>query len=971
MDQVVKAVEQGRAALAVSGALLRDPEVMLALTNRAALTPMALAGPAVSPVVPVSEQALARALHGNGVVVVVEPESADGQGLADLGKLLSRAQKKPKVVVVARSYNPFAFGAALRGLTVEHEKGRGKQFLQSLPSPPAPEIAPAEDVAPVLAPKKSVVTEIPAPRFQFVGREDEMAELGAMLGEGGPVVVSGPRGIGKAWLVEHAIAASGLKRLPDVTLGWGAGADVLATRIAEVARQGGSDLLTTLLQADHAPVDVARVAVEALQAAEGTAGQVMVVREYQFGLGREADFFRKSRLEMLLEALSTHTYPLRLVFLSNKQPTFHKEGQGAALRRLVLGGVKGRFLHDIFESYKAPEFPRDRFGPISDKIQGHPLAARTYAIDVRDRPDGLELTEDPKYLKLDDLEELEPVKKRISRRLERLSPEERAALAKLSHTIIPFDGSFIADLDISRKVRLQLLAVGLLDMIGTESDRKYHVHRLVRSQLTFREITDFDISARIAELWGAIARKAEDPVERMAYEQEANRCAVAARNVRLRIRVEYPDQDQWLEGITGMMRARNARLDLAEQRLHEAIGRDPFNADAYILELERLSRANAKQEAVQALFDTCAEKAAVPELFHQFVGYWLGRKNRKKAIEVMEKAVAQLPEEPRLRTRLAALLIRQGRRPEGIEHLKAANALAPMLPDAYGLMGQAKREEGDLVEAETLLREAVRLAPEDPVQTWRLADLLLGVARVDEPRQRPLRDEVRAMLDAVIKGDRKAPDVYITLATLVREDGGDLDRAAWLLKRARKQSEKHVERNNEIAVENALIDMAQGRLTEAEAELRQVCQRDPAFQKAFAALGHVLEAQEMFIPAHAEYQRAKERAPQGSLDWQAYEKHLKRVQAIIEAQAAGLYVRTPAAEPTETDVGGPATGHQRVIRRRREDEASEALEAPEPPDAPVDADAGEGGLAGDDEAQSSYFSADDDADSDDGAPRES
>lgn len=964
MDQLAKAIEQGRAALAVSGSLLRDPEVMLALSNRAALTPMALAGPAVAPVVPVSEQGLARALGGDGVLVVVEPELADTQGLQDLVKLISRAPRKPKVVVVARNYNPFTFGATLRGLQVEHEKGRGKSFLQSLPEPPAEQALPE---VPALAPKKAASAEIPAPRLQFVGREEELAQLTEMLGEPGPILVSGPRGVGKAWLVEHAIEASGLKRLPDLSLGWGAGADTLAARIAEIARQGGSELLWDLLKGEHPPAEVARVAVEALQAAEGCANQVMVVREFQFGLGRELDFFRKSRLEMLLEALVTHTFPLRIVFLSTRQPTFHKEGQGAALRRLTVGGLKGRFLFDIFDAYKAPSFPREKFGPISEKIHGHPLAARQYAIEVRDRKDGLELVDDPKFLKLESIEQLDPLKRRIQRRLEKLPKEERQALATLAHTILPFDGAFVAELGINRKVRLQLLASGMLDMIGTEENRKYHVHRLVRAELTYREISDYDTFARMAELYGQMARKAEDPVEKMALEQEANRCAVASRSIRLRIRVDYPDHDQWLESITGMMRGKSARLDLAEQRIRETLKRDPNNADAYILELERLGRSNAKAEAVSALFDEAAEKAACPELFHQFVGFWLGRRARKKAIAVMEKAVELLPEEPRLRTRLAALLLRQGRRPEGIQHLEKASELAPMLPDAYGLLGQARREEGDFERAESLLREAVRLSPEDPVQTARLADLLLAIARVDESRQRALRDEVREMLDNVIKGDRRAPDAYILLATLAREDGGDLDRAAWLLKRARKQSEKGAERGIEIGIESALIDMGSGKLQEAETTLRQITGKEPTNHRAFGALGHVLEAMELYVPAHAEYLRAKERAPQNSLEAQGYEAHLLRVQKIIEAQAAGLLSDTEASgvEAPAPDEEGAPVGHQRVIRRRKAEEgepteggdgngvAVEAESAGEPdpagatpePPAPSEAPEGETGPA--------------------------
>lgn len=241
-----------------------------------------------------------------------------------------------------------------------------------------------------------------------------------------------------------------------------------------------------------------------------------------------------------------------------------------------------------------------------------------------------------------------------------------------------------------------------------------------------------------------------------------------------------------------------------------------------------------------------------------------------------------------------------------------------MLPDAYGLLGQARREEGDVAGAEALLREAVRLAPEDPVQTARLADLLMAIARVDHERQRALQEEVRELLDAVVKGDRKAPEVYVLLATLAREQQGDADRAAWLLKRARKQSERGADRSDAIAIEEALVDMAQGRVQEAEAALRKLTSRDPTNHRAFAALGHVLEAMDLYVPAHAEYLRAKERAPKNSLDAQAYDMHIQRVQAVIEAQAAGLYASSEPAEAPSAEVAGePHPAHQRVIRRPR------------------------------------------------------
>ena len=76
-----------------------------------------------------------------------------------------------------------------------------------------------------------------------------------------------------------------------------------------------------------------------------------------------------------------------------------------------------------------------------------------------------------------------------------------------------------------------------------------------------------------------------------------------------------------------------------------------------------------------------------------------------------------------------------------------------MLPDAYGLLGQARRDEGldKIGEAEELLREAVRLAPEDTVQTSRLASLLMVRARIEPDSATALREEAKEMLTEALK----------------------------------------------------------------------------------------------------------------------------------------------------------------------------------------------------------------------------
>jgi len=991
MKAVTNAIESGRCSVAVSGALLRDPDVMLALKDRAALFPMALSGPAVSPVLDVSDKGLARSVASpNGVLLLVEPELNDNTGLGSLAKIISRAGNKPKVFVVARQFNPFQFGV-LKGLKIEHIKGRGKSFLQGLPVPDATALP---DVA---VPKKAKQKASDnAPRFTFVGREDEVASLKTMLETGGPVVISGPHGVGKRMVADHGIAESGLDRLPDLTLGRGIGFDTLVARLALVCKEAGdSALFDAAAKKSSTPVEIIDAAIQSLSAA--SIDKVMLIEGLHTALGRQGDFFRKSRLEMLLLALLTHSYSLRLVFTSIDQPTLYREGAGQFVRRLELEGLKGRFLHEIFEGYKAPEFPRDRFGAIGDKIHGHPMAARTYAIEVRDRQDGLALTEDAKFMKMDDLGSVDAIRKRLQRRVEKLSANDRAALAAVCHLPRAVDGQELSNLGLSRKVRLHLLGQGLIDMVGTETARKYRVHPLVRGQLTWRETSDFDQYNRMGEdTWNKL--KAATGMQKLVLQQDLNHFVVACRKMRNRVPTDLPDNDMMVESSIGMIRSRKPNFQLARQRLAEVVNQQPGNAEAHLLRLELLAteekfEREAKREAKRGAkggrgrdarkddrkaegdarqaprgdqFAEVAEAAMtgapVPEVFHRVTGHYLSRRARHKAIEVLERAVQILPEEARLYCRLGSLLLRHGRRNEAITQFQKAMELEPMLPDAYGLLGMAKRDEGAaaLPEAENLLREAVRLAPQDPVQTARLADLLIhkAAAENDPGARSDGFTEAQELLETSLRGDRKAPEAQLLLAQLHRRSGGDLERADWLLSQSKKNTERGAERHHRISLERAMVMLAKGNLDGAEALARDQAARMPSSHRVFSTLAAILEARQQFIPAHAEFLRAKERAPQGSLWAATYDSELIRIQALIEAQAAGLLDLSPeapaaeAAGPTDA-IRAEATGNtaHRVIRRKgKKDEVEAAAAEPEAPAAEPEAPAAEPEAPADPEA---------------------
>src|SRR4029078_12186165 len=87
--------------------------------------------------------------------------------------------------------------------------------------------------------------------------------------DGAPILVHGPKGVGRRWLVEKAIADSGLQRLPDLSFRHGVGADTWPARIASIAEAAESDELGKALQSKHrpSPQALAELAAEALSKA--------------------------------------------------------------------------------------------------------------------------------------------------------------------------------------------------------------------------------------------------------------------------------------------------------------------------------------------------------------------------------------------------------------------------------------------------------------------------------------------------------------------------------------------------------------------------------------------------------------------------------------------------------------------------------------------------------------------------------
>jgi len=417
---------------------------------------------------------------------------------------LKGATIKPRLFVAARAFNPFALPMGLRLLKFEHLKLRARDFLAQLPmdapapAPAAPKAATATATAEPSAPKDAPK----APRPTFVGREQELEAMKAHLSsDGGPILVHGPKGVGRRWLVEKAIADSGLERLPDLSFGRGIGADTLLARIASIAEAAENDELGKALQSKNrpSPQALAELAAEALSKAP-LAGKVWAI----FGVDalldrRNGSLYREDRLGLVVWRILESTPALRLVMVTDALPRFFREGQGKALRVVNLEGLLGRELHELFDVWHCEGVERDRFGPLHQRTFGHPMSTRALAIQAREDGGDLDaLLEAPRLLKAETLWDLEPLMRHFRRRVGALAEEDRKALAAAAHLKEPGTAQDLNAIGVSRNARLTLMAQGLLEQTPVQDDRRYYVHPLVAEHLTFQEAADFETMERLA-----------------------------------------------------------------------------------------------------------------------------------------------------------------------------------------------------------------------------------------------------------------------------------------------------------------------------------------------------------------------------------------------------------------------------------------------------------------------------------------
>ena len=621
--------------------------------------------------------------------------------------------------------------------------------VAAAPSPD--QVAPG--AGPSVRPKKAPVAKRErrrAPRPVFVGREEELATLTGMLSEdGGPIVVHGPSGVGRRWLVERALSSTELNRIPDITFARGTGFDTLAGRLAMAAKVAGDDRLHAALNGKDTvmPSAFADLVVEVL-AGDALAGKVLVIhRLHDLQDRRDGSFYRNGRLETMLRAVFQSTPKLRIIAISELPLCFYREGQSVALRQLALAGLKGKELHELFGAHNIAEFPRDRFGPIFDRTHGHPVASRCFAMAITRESDNVDkVLERQRFLKAEDIGDTKPVERHLKRRMEKIDADLRAALAAIALARQPITTDTLTELGINRNTRIDLLAHGWLEQTPHDDGRRFYVHPLVAAHLTLREIEDFGRMETIGHSLQDAARSLKssgDMLASFAAAQEGNRLLVRSRRGRSVLRLPYSDTDAQIDEVRGMMRRRSPRLDIARMRINELKKQSRGNTELLLTDAELMIAEQANPDAIQAAFNFTAETCPTPEVYHSLATWHQARNARGRATQVLEKGIEVFADDARLHRRLAGFLLGMKRPLDAVDVLKKASDIEPMMPDTYGMLGEIYIDLGTnrWEDAEACIAEARRLAPLNPNHMARAAGLLHHRSMVDGEQREALLEQ--------------------------------------------------------------------------------------------------------------------------------------------------------------------------------------------------------------------------------------
>ena len=277
----------------------------------------------------------------------------------------------------------------------------------------------------------------------------------------------------------------------------------------------------------------------------------------------------------------------------------------------------------------------------------------------------------------------------------------------------------------------------------------------------------------------------------------------------------------------------------------------PGESDALTNYALALVQTGDAKRAVSLYTEALARGPDNPTLREDLGVAFLQQSDLDHAIEQFTRGLALQPENPHLHYDLGLAYKLKDNLPAAIPEFERAEALDPTLPDPPYTLGVIRMQQGDFPAAARQLEQAVALRPANGA-AWAV---LGNVYKENGNNARA----VEALRKAITLQPEQ-PSNHISLAAILAQ-GGDTAGAAAERRQAAELSRSAVSRQRaSFALKSGRALLDQGKLKEAEAQLRTATEADPADPSAHQALAEALTREGRSAEAAVERRQAAAQA---------------------------------------------------------------------------------------------------------------
>ena len=912
-------------------------------------------------------------LTAGGLVVLVEPNvSSDSAGLEQLSILLKSTGQKVRVLVVSKFFNRSAFPIALRMLNLQHLKMRGdhmaKQLAKTFSEKAPQDSSSLNQLSAALfgrgsepsQSKSAALPKIEAPRPEFIGRESQLTDFKAMIEENGSaIVVHGPSGIGKRWLVKQALSDYDFTVIPTLNLSANFGADALMGRIAIAAKNQGEDKLFHALKPNKgrkgpqsrmrpSPKKLVELVINTLKS-DALEKHVFVISGVEYTLEHETGhFYREGMLELIVGSMLRNELNAKVILLSTLAPRLYTEN---GLREVGLQGLEQSFIPQLFDAWHVGDQTESNGDSLHQQTHGHPLALRHVAIAKRDNKDLSELDDSNEEQLLDTIDDTKGLRKILRSCEHNLDESARKALYQLALLDFPADQSVLKAFDINRRLRSALLASGVLEQTpGHGGARQYYVHPLMRRTLPYRKLYDFDNMKVVAKTLQSLAKGAHsnnESLKSFAYIQSANVLLQNARAHKECWNLDVMFIDPLISNISDILNRplpkgdkekskglleRNIRV--ARALIDSAYSDCPNHPDALFHNLRLLQLQKADNDAFRAHFKRIRESGATPDSYHKEASFFRNKRIIGEVVSVLQAAVKQFPHSGTLHRRLADSHFKAGNTTAAEAALTVAVNLQPKMPENFSLMGYILLHQGqDSWEAAQNAFDMARsLGPPSAVLLVREAELLRaqGLLGSDTAQSTAFFNAAIEKLDEALERDRGHHSARVIKAKVLLDQidkRGDsaTEEEITNLKELLRASLKRKD-NAEAFIQQARILIASNTHDDIERLLDKAYKIEKNRHEQYYIRGILYFKQENPDRAKQSFETAMQYTPKSAPEYGVYEAAAAQMLEMIKS---GKFTSKPTESrpPSEEDQGFRTESTIKVRKKQTED--SQPSAAPE------------------------------------------